>query len=31
MPISNLCISTNFELENVKGWAEGGGGKINVD
>ena len=30
MPISNLCISTNFELENVKGWAEGGG-KINVD
>ena len=30
MPISNLCISTNFELGNVKGWAEGGG-EINVD
>ena len=29
MPISNLCISTNFELGNVKGWAEGG--EINVD
>ena len=28
MPISNLCISTNFELENVKGWAEGGGGRL---
>ena len=26
MPISNLCISTNFGAGNVKGWAGGGGG-----